>query len=217
MLLSYQKKHLSQTKRLHFRRARKALGWRRAGQKKPSHLAYKTIRFHADGGTHRFGTELAPEPPRDWHIKQLRSLATMPPPFPVKSMTILARLMANERSPCRAQWHIRKDHAPLCAMCNGGRARCLAAGPPSTRRTDNTRLRSVRRPACTHCAYASGHTLEILCGGVSPTSNWSARSVRGAASSSYMTAPRNRYEGALAWRAATEHAQKILATVAWIG
>ena len=139
LLLSYQKKHLSQTKRLHFRRARKALGWRRAGQKKPSHLAYKTIRFHADDGTHRFGTELAPEPPRDWHIKQLRSLATMPTPFPVKSMSILARLMANGRSPCRAQWHIRKDHAPLCVMCNGGRGRCLAAGSPGSRRTDNTR------------------------------------------------------------------------------
>ena len=59
-------------------------------------------------------------------------------PFPVKSMSILARLMANGSSPCRAQWHIRKDHAPLCVMYNGGRARCLAAGPPGSRRTDNT-------------------------------------------------------------------------------
>lgn len=60
-------------------------------------------------------------------------------PFPVKSMSILARLMANGRSPCRAQWHIRKDHAPLCVMYNGGRARCLATGPPGSRRTDNAR------------------------------------------------------------------------------
>lgn len=138
MLLSYQKKHLSQTKRLHFRRARKALGWRRAGQKKPSHLAYKQSASMQTAERIGSAPSSHPDHPAIGTSSDYTVSPRCRPPFPVKSMSILARLMANGRSPCRAQWHIRKDHAPLCVMCNGGRARCLAAGPPGSRRTDYT-------------------------------------------------------------------------------